>query len=241
MKSKLRLLLTRTRNHQEVNVMYSQKRKSATAQTWIVASMVALLALASFSFIWRYSMWNINGYGNAWQGSLTIDKAAELAEDTLQSLGNGDLAIDEIMEFELNFYIVYYEKSIGIGAFEAIIDKAGTNRMMRMMSYSYVRPEQGPNMMWNTKYGMPHMTFRRNALNNLTITANQAIEYAQKYLDTQFPGTVAEDLHPFYGYYTIHISKDNRVFGMLSVNGYTGQVWYHSWHGNYIQTLELSG
>ena len=28
--------------------------------------------------------------------------------------------------------------------------------------------------------------------------------------------------------------------GMLSVNGYTGQVWYHTWHGPFVQLKDLS-
>jgi len=26
---------------------------------------------------------------------------------------------------------------------------------------------------------------------------------------------------------------------MLSVNGYSGQVWYHNWHGQFVDMLEL--
>lgn len=39
------------------------------------------------------------------------------------SLGNPNLAIMEIMEFQNNFYIIYYEKDTGIGAFEMLIWK----------------------------------------------------------------------------------------------------------------------
>ncbi len=28
------------------------------------------------------------------------------------------------------------------------------------------------------------------------------------------------------------------ISGMLSVNGYTGQVWYHAWHGGFIASSE---
>jgi hypothetical protein len=72
-----------------------------------------------------------------------IDRALSIAERYLASLDNPDLAIDEIMEFELNYYVIYYEKSTGIGAFEMLINK-DTGRIF---------PEYGPNMMWNTKYG----------------------------------------------------------------------------------------
>jgi len=27
---------------------------------------------------------------------------------------------------------------------------------------------------------------------------------------------------------------------MLSVNGFTGEVWYHSWHGYFIQEKDFS-
>jgi len=26
---------------------------------------------------------------------------------------------------------------------------------------------------------------------------------------------------------------------MLSINGYTGDVWYHNWHGDFIQMKEF--
>ena len=43
----------------------------------------------------------------------------------------------------------------------------------------------------------------------------------------------------FYGYYTIHILRDGKIYGMLSVNGYTGQVWFHSWHGQFLNMIEM--
>lgn len=185
-------------------------------------------------------MQGMSMHSTTWQGELTIDQAKRLAEDYLTSLGNKDLAIDEIMEFELNFYIVYYEKSTGIGAFEAIIDKANTEGMMGMMGYGYVRPEQGPNMMWNSKYLTHGMRDGNTISFSPPITEEQAREYAQKYLDEYIPSAIAEDVHPFYGYYTIHVMTNDKISGMLSVNSYTGQVWYHNWHGNYIQTLKIS-
>ena len=43
---------------------------------------------------------------------------------------------------------------------------------------------------------------------------------------------------PFYGYYTLHFLKDGRIEGMLSVHGNTGQVWYHSWQGDFVRMTE---
>ncbi len=41
-----------------------------------------------------------------------------------------------------------------------------------------------------------------------------------------------------YGCYTIHTLKDGVVEGMLSVHVITGQVWYHTWHGAFVQMVE---
>jgi len=67
---------------------------------------------------------------------------------------------------------------------------------------------------------------------------DKAIEYAQSYLDRAMPGTIAAEPHAFYGYYTLHTERNGQITGMLSVNGYTGQVWYHDWHGPFISMSE---
>jgi len=161
----------------------------------------------------------------------SMDQAATISENYLTSLRNSNLAIDEIMEFEQNFYVVYYEKSTGVGAFEMLIDKT-TGRIF---------PEYGPNMMWNTKYGHGGMMggWTTTPISNMPITQSEAMLIAQDFLDSDYPGTIAEEAHTFYGYYTIHFTKDGEVYGMLSVNGYDGTVWYHSWHGAHIQSLEM--
>lgn len=165
-------------------------------------------------------------------------QAVEISEAYLESLNDPDLAIAEIMEFERNFYVVFYERSTGVGAFEMLIDKE-TGRIF---------PEYGPNMMWNTKYGHGGMMGGRGGMmggrwrvqaGDILIGRDRAVLLAQEFLDEYYPGTVAEDAHPFYGYYTIHVERDGRIFGMLSVNGHNGEVWYHDWHGGYIQSREM--
>ena len=52
------------------------------------------------------------------------------------------------------------------------------------------------------------------------------------------PKTVGDEVDPFYGYYTLHTLNDGEIEGMLSVNGTTGQVWYHSWHGDFLDMTE---
>lgn len=48
------------------------------------------------------------------------------------------------------------------------------------------------------------------------------------------------DVDRFYGYYNVDVLSNGKTFDMLSVNGYTSQVWHHSWHGTYIQTVTVS-
>ena len=88
--------------------------------------------------------------GGFWQGgSSSATPLGSLAEAQpafqayLDRLGNADLALGEVMEFQENFYAVVTEKSTGAAAFELLADRQS----------GVVFPEYGPNMMWNTKYG----------------------------------------------------------------------------------------
>jgi hypothetical protein len=159
------------------------------------------------------------------------------------------------MEFQNNFYVVYYEKDTGIGAFETLIWKqtpssgmmGGDMGMGNGMMTGVIMPEPGPNMMWNTKYGtmmsgmvgQGMMGFRNQASSEMTITKDRALTIGQSYLDTNMNGAKVEDATQFYGYYTIDFTVNGKIAGMLSVNGQTGQVWYHSWHGPFIQEIEF--
>ena len=74
---------------------------------------------------------------------------------------------------------------------------------------------------------------------DMPVSPEDASEAAQEYLDYALPGvTVTEEVTPFYGYYTIDIARDGNVVGMLSVNGYTKQIFLHTWHGSFIQMIE---
>lgn len=165
--------------------------------------------------------------------SITPDQAAESARQYLAAYGNPDLALTEVMEFTGNFYTEVEEKSTGIHAFELLVDRYT----------GAVYPEPGPNMMWNTRYG--HMGgmmggWREPQIGSMPVTPERALEIAQGWLDGILPGaSAAERADAFYGYYTIHVIKEGQVYGMLSVNGYSGDVWYHNWHGNFIGMKEL--
>jgi len=94
-------------------------------------------------------------------------------------------------------------------------------------------------MMWNTKYGM-HMGVYSGARADMTITSEQARRIALNYLNGIFEGVVeVEEPMRFYCYYTLNYMLDGQIYGMISVNEYTGQVWPHKWHGQFIQEIEV--
>jgi len=177
-----------------------------------------------------------NGYcgaGGGYTGSsygvnatpVSIEKAKESVEQYLTSTGNSDLKLSEAIEFDNNFYAGVKEQSTGTHAFELLVNKYT----------GAVFPEMGPNMMWNTKYG--HMKWNTTAQAN--IGEEQALKNAQNYLDNVLPGTKVDNADAFYGYYTIEVQKDGKIYGMLSVNSNTGAVWYHNWHGAFVKILEV--
>jgi hypothetical protein len=170
-------------------------------------------------------------------GQTGVDLDLEAAEDAVQAyladIGYEDLEIAEMMEFEHNFYAIAAEADTGRGALELLVDK----------ETGAVGPEPGPNMMWNAKYGMHRggMMGRRTTDLENDLTEDEALEIARRWLDTNRPGVRADEhADAFYGYYTLHTLEDGEIEGMLSVHGDTGQVWYHTWHGDFVQMVETA-
>ncbi len=167
------------------------------------------------------------GAGVPLTSTLTLDDARRAVEQYLTDAQLSGLEIAELMEFEYNFYAIVRERDTSIGAMELLVDKWG----------GAVGPEMGPNMMWNSKYGM-HTRMMGGVVVTNALTPEEVLQIAQRWLDVYRPGETVEDADPFYGYFTIHTQKDGQIVGMLSVHGVTGQVWYHTWHGRFIQMEE---
>ena len=159
---------------------------------------------------------------------INIGQAKQSADQYVAGI-NSDLKVAEIEEYSYNFYVRVQEKSTGINAFELLVDR----------STGAVTREPGPDMMWNTKYGMMG-GFGRTPTADMPVSPEKATEYAQRWLDTNVPDARAEEPDTFYGYYTIDVSLNGSTYGMLSVNGYSGDIWYHTWHGQFITSVEWS-
>jgi hypothetical protein len=199
-----------------------------------------------------FGMMGGGGYGsNTNVTPLSVDQAKTAALAYIKTLGVDGLQVSEVMVFDNNAYVVVKETGTGNGAFELLVDPASQTAY----------PEFGPNMMWNLKYGgLNHSQMKggRNGMMGngmmggrdtnvptdvsaeMSVTSEKAIEYAQEFLDANINGAIAAtDPIQFYGYYTLDFEKAGKVAGMLSVNGYNGQVFLHTWHGNFIEEVEI--
>lgn len=195
----------------------------------------------------------MDGYGSGFTSAdpLSIEEADEAVDAFIARLGDDDLAIGEIMIFDNHAYAQIVEESTGIGALEVLVDPVT----------QAVYPEHGPAMMWNLKYSpmatgdesfgfgmMGHAGMMggfgagidpETLEEDMTVSPEEAVEAAQAYLDGSLPGAEADEhADPFYGYYTLHVLQDGEVVGMLSVNGYTAQVFPHTWHGEFVEMSE---
>ena len=160
---------------------------------------------------------------------LSLDQVVTATQQYIKSLPNNvgaGLVPLEIMEFSNGFYAAVGDKNGG--AFEVLIDRYT----------GAVTPEMGPNMMWNTKYGMmggqgmirvdghPMDPTRRDTCSQRITGTDKCPKLPQP----EVPGHNIPGRHKPAGYYTLDFEKDGTPVGMLSVNAYTGQVWYHTWH-----------
>jgi hypothetical protein len=171
---------------------------------------------------------------------LEMSDAVEIAGRYLAALNLPGLALDEVEEWDFNYYVVVREAPPSeFAAFQLVIDKWS----------GAVTPEPGPNMMWNTKYRVRHSMMHGMGGSHggqpMTVTPEAAAAAASRFLGERFPtrGSLAVVSPPdrFYGYYTFDVvdTATGAKFGMLSVNGATATVWYHTWHGGFIQGREL--
>jgi hypothetical protein len=67
-----------------------------------------------------------------------------------------------------------------------------------------------------------------------SVSADEAVRIADRWLAREQPGTGAGEAEAFPGYFTLHVLRADKVTGMLSVNASSGAVWFHWWHGAFV-------
>ena len=167
---------------------------------------------------------------------MTIAQARDAITAFLATMENDELEIGTVILFDDHAYAAILES--GSGAFEVI-----------------VRPNQlgvfiQPNP-WNLKYqsdtdhgrGVPGFAggvlLNPEEVPEMTITPEQALVFAQTYLDKYLPDAElnAEPL-PFPGYYTIFASTNAQTRDILHVNGFTGQTFAVRRHAVFVKISE---
>jgi len=126
--------------------------------------------------------------------------------------------LKDFLAFSHNYYAQVVDER-GQGLFELIADRYT----------GVVSPEPGPNMMWNTRYGMMGGLAQAPVRYGL----EEAKKLAEAFLKGFLPGARVIEEGAFPGYYTFDFGR-KEVEGMLSVNAYTGEVWVHTWHGPFL-------
>ena len=171
---------------------------------------------------------------------ISIERAVEILRQWPDAHHIDGLVLDEVEAYTQNFYAQFKEASTGKGAVQVLVDRY-TGRSM---------PEMGPNMMWNAKYGKVMMQEMMSGSEMMmggastippasAIAEAQAKRSADQFLSGYLPGATAGNGDAFYGYYHFDVLRGRRQVGMLSVNAQSGQVWYHTWHGEFLDKREI--
>lgn len=203
-------------------------------------TIILIILLIVIGIVGTYYMMNWGGIdllNNQNLVSYNDNELKEYVSDFVKrEFGSGYKPSDIFIFKDSSYYISVIETDTGRGAFEMLFDPDTRE----------FKPEPGPNMVWNEKYGMMGKNMMglnqifENDYNKNQVSRKEALVYAKEYLDKNEGNiNVNEEGHEFYGYYTFHTKKDNKPYGMLSVNGRTGEVWYHDWHGELEKIIAI--
>ena len=232
-----------------------------TAALVLVAALVTLGASITWAFAqgddrgWSMSRFGpgMMGYASSGSGAPVRDlvgakRQAQRFADRL------DLRVGEVMRFENN----YYAELLGRGGEKAT--EVLVNPATGAVWIAY-----GPAMMWNTRYGMMDRSSGSGRTmggssgsggmmggeyggdptwapspetTKPSVSAQEAKAVAARWLAREGSELRAGTADAFPGYYTMHVLEGDRLAGMLSVNAYTGAVWYHRWHGRFLSMTE---
>jgi hypothetical protein len=166
---------------------------------------------------------------------MTMDQAREAIDDYLKTLDIDGLEIGEIILFDNHAYATILESETAAAAFEVRVMPGGMG--------VFVEPNS-----WNLKYSgdaVGKRGLRGTIVLNpeevpaMTVTPEQALSFAQAYLDEYLPeAALSGDPIAFPGYYTLRASSDGEVNAILHVNGYTGQTYADRWRGEFVEMSE---
>lgn len=154
---------------------------------------------------------------------ITQDAALKNMENFTRQYGS-NTEVDDVMTFSNNYYAVVKDAASDQNIAEILVD--------RYSGSAY--PEPGPNMMWNTRYGAGRV---QTGGSGYDLAGAQKL--AEDFLTDYLPRSQIQESHTLPGYYTFDFGR-NETEGMLSVNAYSGQIWVHTWHGFYLEGMNVT-
>ncbi len=170
-----------------------------------------------------------------------------------------DLRVGEVMQFENNYYVELVESSGELGT-EVLVDPTTGAvsieygpAMMWNTRYGMMGESR-----WGGRSGMMSGMMGGSGAGAImsgdsrgdptwtpspvtaqpSVSAREAEAIAARWLAREQGALRAGKAEAFPGYYTIHTLEGDQVAGMLSVNAYTGAVWYHWWHGPFLSMTQ---
>ncbi len=237
-----------------------------TATLVLVAALAALVASAAWGFTQAGDRgWNMSrsgpgmmGYSSRGGGEPVRDLAG--AKRQAQRFAERlDLRVGEVMQFENNYYVELAQPG-GELATEVLVDPTTGavsieygpammwNTRYGMMGESRWggRPGMMSGMMDGSGAGAMMSGSSRGdptwapspETAKPSVSAGEAEAIAARWLAREQGELRAGKADAFPGYYTIHTLEGDQVAGMLSVNAYTGAVWYHWWHGRFLSMTD---
>jgi hypothetical protein len=191
-----------------------------------------------------------------------VDRAIQILRAWPAAHNVDGLVLDEVETYTQNYYGQFKERATGRGAIQVLVDRytgrampeMGPNMMwnsryghamrqdmMDMMGGTGMGGMMGPSMMGGDGMMGGGSAQGPNApAKGSHLSEAQARQRANQFLTGYLPGTVTGDADTFYGYYHFEVMRSSRQIGMLSVNDTTGQVWYHTWHGEFLEKREVA-
>jgi hypothetical protein len=157
---------------------------------------------------------------------ITSNKALDIVDKYLRKTNNEDLFADRLYEYNTHFEVELRERDTRRGAFELLIDKFNGR----------VTPEEGPNLLWNTKYGLNGNYF--GVQPPMTLSLDDALRQVGEFIKRTSPELkVSGDVIEYYGYYEFHIVQDGKLAIEANVSGFGGQLWIENWHGSALREV----
>ncbi|HLJ62149.1 MAG TPA: hypothetical protein VKZ50_20705 [bacterium] len=236
---------------------------------WVVAlAVVSLLAVSAMPVLaqpgpgWgRPGCPAAGGQGVLGSGQpITMAQAVDAARSAVAATGIQGLAVGEVMEFSNHFYVVVKDGATGAGAFELVVNRftgfvapqGGPNVLWNVkygrtlwsgaLGYGpgYGKGRGRASGAWGMYGGAaPVGPGAIGPTTPASVTSAQATALAQQFLASRMTNATVGSTRVFPGYYTIDFTLNGTTAGLLSVNAYSGQVWYHTGHGLFIREAVL--